>query len=270
LPQDKPLAGLPQAKAAPPDNALAGLPQARTARSTAERPAESAAPREKASRRRATVEVEATTTLDDSVAVRPPPATAGAPSVTLMQAWEALNQGRFEEARNLYQEALRAEPQNVDALLGLATIDTHEGNTEQAARHYAHALELEPRNSTAQAGLISLLGQADPRLSETRLKQLIAREPTAFLYFALGNLYARQGQWPQAQPAYFQAYELQPDNPDYAYNLAVGLEHMGQPKIALNYYRRALELSSLRGHAAFDQARVQERIGQLSARVGSQ
>jgi Flp pilus assembly protein TadD len=271
VPQDKPLAGLPQAKAASAqDSGITGLPQASTARSAAERPAASE-PRERPSRRRAAVEVEATTTaLDDNVVVRPPPATAGAPSVTLMQAWQALNQGRFEEARNLYQEVLQAEPQNVDALLGLAAIDTREGNSEQAARHYAHALELEPRNSTAQAGLISLIGQADPRLSETRLKQLIAREPTGFLYFALGNLYARQGQWPQAQPAYFQAYELQPDNPDYAYNLAVGLEHVGQAKIALNYYRRALELSSLRGHAGFDQARVQERIGQLSARVGSQ
>jgi tetratricopeptide (TPR) repeat protein len=187
-----------------------------------------------------------------------------------MQAWQALSQGRFEEARDLYDEVLSAEPQNVDALLGLAAIDTRNGNAEQAARHYARALELEPRNSTAQAGLISLIGQADPQLSETRLKQLIAREPSGFLYFALGNLYARQGQWPQAQPAYFQAYELQPDNPDYAYNLAVGLEHLGQTKIALNYYRRALELSSLRGHASFDHARVQDRIGQLSARLGSQ
>jgi tetratricopeptide (TPR) repeat protein len=269
LPQDKPLAGLPQA-ASPQDTPLAGLPQPRTERRASEPPAAGAAPREKPSRRRATVEVEATTTLDDNVAVRPAPATAGVPSVTLMQAWEALNQGRFEEARTLYQEVLQAEPHAVDALLGLAAIDTHQGNAEQAARHYARALELEPRNSAAQAGLISLIGQADPRLSETRLKQLIAREPTGFLYFALGNLYARQGQWPLAQPAYFQAYELQPDNPDYAYNLAVGLEHLGQPKIALNYYRRALELSSHRGHAGFDEARVQERIGQLSARVGSQ
>jgi tetratricopeptide (TPR) repeat protein len=246
-----------------------GMPQAKASRRTAERPVASAA-REKPPPRRATVEVEAAATLDDSVAVRAPPASATPPSVPLMQAWEALNQGRFEEARALYQEVLRIEPHNVDALLGLAAIDTRAGNGEEAALHYARALELEPRNSTAQAGLISLLGQADPLLSETRLKQLIARGPTGFLYFALGNLYARQGRWPLAQPAYFQAYQLQPDNPDYAYNLAVGLEHLGQAKIALNYYRRALELSSLRGHASFEQARVQERVGQLSARVGSE
>ena len=208
-------------------------------------------------------------TLENSVAVRPQPA-ASTPTVSLMRAWEALQQGRYAEARTLYQEVLQIDAQNVDALLGLGAIAGSENNVDEAARHYGRALELEPHNSAAQAGLISLLGQADPRFSETRLKLLIANEPTSFLYFALGNLYARQGQWAQAQPAYFQAYELQSDNPDYAYNLAVALEHLNQPKIAVNYYRRALELSSRKGHAGFDQARVGERIGQLSARISSQ
>jgi len=268
-PLDKPLAGMPAPAQKPPaQKPLVRAPQAPATRDTAEREPRSAR-RDAPARRSNTVDIEATT-LEDSVAVRPPPALPTAPGRTLMQAWEALQQGRYAEARGMYQEVMQADPQNVDALLGLATIAARDGNTEEAGRHYARALELEPRNAAAQAGLISIIGQADPQLSETRLKQLIAREPSAFLYFALGNLYARQGLWAQAQPGYFQAYELQPDNPDYAYNLAVGLEHLGQPKLALNYYRRALELSSLKGHAGFDQARVQERIGQLAARVGSQ
>ena len=128
--------------------------------------------------------------------------------------------------------------------------------------------ELEPRNAVAQAGLIAIIGQADPQMSETRLKQLIAREPSAFLYFSLGNLYARQDAVGQPhRQAYFQAYQLQPDNPDYAYNLAIGLEHLDQPKLALTYYRKALDLSFQKGHANFDQNRVIERIGQLAARV---
>ena len=259
--------------AQPADKPMAGLPrQPPTPRAQAPRDMEQwqprAARRDPPARRASTVNVEAAA-LEDSVAVRAPPA-AAVPGRTLMQAWEALQQGRYEEARTLYREVLQADPQTVDALLGLAVLAAGDGNTEEAGRHYARALELEPRNGAAQAGLISIIGQADPQQSETRLKQLISREPSGILYFALGNLYARQGLWAQAQPAYFQAYELQPDNPDYAFNLAVGLEHLSQPKIALNYYRRALELSSLKGHAGFDQARVRERIGQLTARVGSQ
>ena len=76
-----------------------------------------------------------------------------------------------------------------------------------------------------------------------------------------------QNKWPQAQQAYFQAHSLDPRNPDYAYNLAIGLEHLGQQKIALEYYRKALQLTSERGSGNFDPARIQARIAQLAART---
>jgi tetratricopeptide (TPR) repeat protein len=124
-------------------------------------------------------------------------------------------------------------------------------------------LEQDPRNAYAQAGLLNIGGRADPIAAEARLKQLIAREPSAFLYFTLGNLYSEQSQWAAAQGAYFQAHTLAPDNPDYAFNLAVGLEHLSQPKLALDYYRRALALAQTRGHAQFDSTRVENRIRSL-------
>jgi Tfp pilus assembly protein PilF len=184
----------------------------------------------------------------------------------IKDAYQALQDGKLDQAENLYRNALQSDGQNVDALLGLAGIAAQRGQSQQAIGFYERALELEPRNASAQAGLIALIGQADPQTSETRLKQLIAREPSAFLHYSLGNLYAGQNQWPAAQQAYYQAFQLQPDNPDYAYNLAVGLEHLNQPKIALSYYRKAIDLSFRKGRATFDQNRVIERIGQLSAR----
>jgi tetratricopeptide (TPR) repeat protein len=134
-------------------------------------------------------------------------------------------------------------------------------------RHFMAILDVEPRHALAQSGLVALMSRADPQAAETRLKQLLAREPSAPLYFNLGNLYAEQNQWPQAQQAYFQAHGLDPRNPDYAYNLAIGLEHLGQQKIALEYYRKALQLAGERGSGNFDPARIQARIAQLAARV---
>ena len=61
---------------------------------------------------------------------------------------------------------------------------------------------------------------------------------------------------------------MQPDSPDYAFNLAVGLEHIGQQKTALTYYRKALDLSFKKGRANFDQNLAIERVGQLSAQPG--
>ncbi len=185
----------------------------------------------------------------------------------LPRAYAALQANRLGEAKNLYGQMLRAEPQNIDALLGLAAIATIEGDSEEATKHYLRILELEPRNALAQTGLIGLLGRADPLAAESRLKSLIAREPAPYLYFTLGNLYADQSLWPAAQLAYFQAYHLEPTNPDYAYNLAVGLEHIGQLKAALGFYRRAAELAGSGEATHFNLAQAQERIGKLASQV---
>ncbi len=185
----------------------------------------------------------------------------------LMQAYEALQRGENAKARELYEQFIQLEPRSIDALLGLGAIALGEGRLDDASSYYQRILALDPRNSYAQAGLISIVGGADRPASESRLKQLIARDPSAFLNYSLGNLYAEQGQWPSAQQAYFQAFQMQQDNPDYAFNLAVGLDHLGQDKLALDYYRKALDLSFKKGHANFDQTLVIQRVGQLSARV---
>jgi tetratricopeptide (TPR) repeat protein len=151
-------------------------------------------------------------------------------------------------------------------LLGLATI-ARRGNAQRAIGFYEQALQVEPRNAVAQAGMIDIIGQADPQMSETHLKQLIAREPSAFLYFSLGNLYARQAGWPGAQAAHFQAYNLQPDNPDYAYNgnrarapgTAKTRAHVLPQSARTQFSERPCEFRS--------ESRDRTRIGQLAARV---
>lgn len=183
----------------------------------------------------------------------------------LTTAYDQLQKGDLDAAQGTYEKVLHSDSRNVDALLGLASIAWQRGQTEKASEFYYRVLQLDPQNATAQSGLIGLMGRVDPTASETRLKQLIAREPSGGLYFSLGNLYAGERQWAQAQQAYFQAFQMEPTNPDYAFNLAVGLEHLGQSKVALGYYRKALDLSFARGHAGFDQKQVITRIGELSA-----
>ena len=63
------------------------------------------------------------------------------------------------------------------------------------------------------------------------------------LHFTLGNQLAQQGRWAEAQQEYFKAFAAEPDNADFAYNLAVSLDHLRQPRLALEYYRRALALA---------------------------
>ena len=182
----------------------------------------------------------------------------------MTEAYNALTAGNLEASQRHYNQILKSDARNVEALLGLAAIATQQGDRDASARHYVKVIELDPRNSLAQAGLIGMVGSADPQSAETRVKQLIARDPSSsFLYFTLGNTYIDQLRWPDAQQAFFQAHHLQPDNPDYAYNLAVALEHIGQSRSALDFYRRAVLLAGAKGHANFSTAAAQERVNKL-------
>ena len=183
----------------------------------------------------------------------------------LSEAYSALQSGKLDIARQLYGDILRSDPKNIQALLGAAAVAMQQNGTDEASRLYFRVLDLEPRNAYAQAGIVALMGRADPAAAEAKLKQLIAREPLASLYFTLGNLYGDQSRWAEAQQSYFQAHHLEPGNPDYAYNLAVGLEHVGQAKLATGYYRRAVELAQARGRAGFNLNQAQDRIRQLAA-----
>jgi tetratricopeptide (TPR) repeat protein len=179
-------------------------------------------------------------------------------------AYEAFLAGDIARARNDYQDALRDEPANRDALLGLAAADVRSGRLEAAEAIYVRLLRADPRDAHAQSGLIALRSaRMDPLIAESRVKTLLAADPEAHvLNFTLGNQLAQQGRWGEAQQQYFKAFVAEPDNPDFAYNVAVSLDHLRQPKLALEYYRRALALAATRG-ASFDAAAARERITEL-------
>jgi tetratricopeptide (TPR) repeat protein len=180
------------------------------------------------------------------------------------QGYQAFQRNDLAAARESYQKALTREPNNRDALLGLAAIDVRNGQLESADFRYRKLLEIDPRDSQAVAGLVALRGRLDPVASESRLKTLIAGQPeAAHLHFSLGNQYAHQSRWNEAQAAFFKAYSIDPENADYAFNLAVSLDQLRQKKAALDYYQRALALVDKRA-ASFDPTRARLRVQELS------
>jgi tetratricopeptide (TPR) repeat protein len=259
--------GLPSASATP-------APQASAPQTNAPRPAPKPAPRPSPAAR----EPEIPRLKPQPRTIAPAPsapttqteitATRAAPQVhaKVSSAYAAYLAGDLPTARADYEQALREEPSNRDALLGLAALDVRAGRWDAADAAYRRLLQADPRDAHAHAGLIALrAGRVDPVAAESRVKVMLADNPGAHvLNFTLGNQFAQQGRWAEAQQEYFKAYAAEPDNPDFAYNLAVSLDQLRQPTLALQYYERAIALAKARG-ASFDLAAAQKRAAQLPA-----
>lgn len=177
--------------------------------------------------------------------------------------YESLRAGDMPAARRSYAAALAADAANVDAQLGLATVEARSGNRAAAAQHYHRVLELDPRNTTALAGLASIADYSQPDRLEAQLRADTARHPASpALRFTLGNLYASQARWHEAQAEFFEAHRLQPASADILFNLAVSLDHLGQSRVAADYYRRALAAAGTQA-AQFDPGAAERRLAEL-------
>ena len=152
--------------------------------------------------------------------------------------------------------------------MGLAAIAALENESITAMELYSRLLVLDPSDPVAQASLLELMPAGSLTEQERQLRRLLERHPAvAPLAYALGNFYASQQRWSEAQPFYFRALQLAktgvlPEgeiNPDYAFNLAVSLEHLNQAQPAKNYYQEALEYA-VNYPAGFDLSIARTRL----------
>lgn len=198
-------------------------------------------------------------------------------SQDLNTAYQALQQGNLSHSERAYKKVLQYDGRNRDALLGLAAIALQQGRIAQAQHYYQQILQSYPQDSLAQAGLISSLGERSPDASVSQLKTMLAQlsqkaenlPQVAYLQFTLGNVYARQQAWTEAQQAYFEAFRTEP-RADYAYNLAISLDQLHQYTAAANYYQQALQLGQGREQSGFDRQAATQRLQELNPSRGVQ
>jgi len=105
------------------------------------------------------------------------------PRVLVQQGSEAENRGQFPRAKKLYEDALRADAHNSEALAGLGTVSLKQGDPATARQYFGRALGINPNYVPALVGQADALWQeGDKNGATAKYKDLVDRFPESAGY----------------------------------------------------------------------------------------
>jgi len=169
-------------------------------------------------------------------------------------AWETLGmvyrdirfftQGSEIWAAKAFTQAASLEPSNpvIMAELGKAYLDA--GKPEEAEQFLKKALELKNNYHEADFGLARLYGQqgkTDEALGI--LDELSKIYKDERIYYEQGRLYYNQGEIDKALDRFLKVIEINPVHSNALYSIGLALELKSEEKLALEYFKRVLELN---------------------------
>ena len=154
------------------------------------------------------------------------------------------DEGRFQEALEQYEVALRIWPAFATAHYNKANALLQIGDPEGAVEHFQQGLALMPEDPMAHVNLGAALQHLDDLAgAEHQLREALRLRPRfALAHNNLGIVMAADGRSGGALEHFRQAVDLDPDYALAHNNLAFALERAGDPVGAITHYREAVRL----------------------------
>jgi len=165
-------------------------------------------------------------------------------SESLTLAVEHHQAGRLQHAERLYQEVLRADPNQADALHLMGVMAHQTGKHEIAVEQIRRAIALNPQTAVFHSNLGAAY-EALGRLSEAVVsyKQALEIMPGyAEAHNNLGNALRQQGRLDEAVASYQSALRVNPDDAKAYNNMGIALQQQGKPDEAIACYQRAVQI----------------------------
>lgn len=154
--------------------------------------------------------------------------------------------GEHRLAEKLLRAALGTEkepvPYRQDLYFHIGVVLAADGRDQEAREAYEEALRLNPKDSRAHNDLGVLLEKAgDLEGARAQYRAALDANPEfALAWSNLGDLLGRLGEHEGAAEAFRNALEILPEDPEYAYNLAVHLAGAGKTVEAVAQYETVL------------------------------
>jgi tetratricopeptide (TPR) repeat protein len=177
----------------------------------------------------------------------------------------SLNVGRYEDACAPYQRALRLNPGNRAAVLGLEIVDLAKlkpdpVNFEGRLKQLLKEAPKDPYLKVLEGDYLAGLGRLDDAMS--RYKEAAKLDQgLAEAYFRMGVLYDQRRDIAHALTMHKRAVELAPSSPQYACNLADQYFKHGEYTEGIRVYGGIREFPL----AALESAKIYRLLGDLKA-----
>lgn len=183
----------------------------------------------------------------------------------LNRAFTAMSGGDTETAIKTYQDVLSAEPNNQDALFGLAAIYHRNGELDRARPLYGQLLKVNPNHREGINNFMALMSEESPQESLAELERLEQRNPDFSPIPAQQALVLNKlGYTQEARNKMMRAIELAPENLTYKYNLAIMLDKPGTQDQAAALYRLLLDANSRGAALPAPADTIQKRLNYIA------
>ncbi len=182
-------------------------------------------------------------------------------------AYEAAFSGQLEVATMLYRKALAVDNQNTNIQYSLATVYHKLNDLSQAKKYYNQVLSANPKYFKALNNLLGLLGQENPSKALQNLHELAKINPSySPLQAQIGMILVNQGDYPTAEKHLRKAVMLDPNVPQYKYNLAVLYDRTKKDKLALQLYKSLSQDAYMGMDIPTSLENLNNRISRLTSR----
>lgn len=156
-------------------------------------------------------------------------------------AYIAANNGYYEAAIELYKHLLRKEPNNYYIKFGLASVYQEIGQLKQAKPLYLQLLHATPDDAKVINNLLNIIIDETPYEAAYLLSDLADKNPkSAYINAQAGIAHQNIGEYARAYEFLNKAANLEPNNIQYRFNLAVVLDKNQEYTAAISNYRMVL------------------------------
>ena len=170
---------------------------------------------------------------------------AAADKKAYTKGYRAVRKGDYPQAEKIFRDLLNKDAHDTEARLGLSFAMLKQRNLQGAYDNAARVIMLNPLSARAHALLGSaILGAGEFRLSVEEFKTALAlneNEALAIAGLAMVDFYENRLQL--AMPRLRRAADLDPDEPDFIFNLGQAAARSERYKEAADAYERFLVIA---------------------------